>query len=152
MYAEEAARCGFSDSIIRHNLANTWQLKQVHVSRTTERAIDEYRQGLMWYMEALANRAMFGFAREQQPYEYYVEHKAVVLGSPEKVTEELIEYSASTGINNIICWFNLGGQPHAQVLSALQIFSEEVMPRLTEVGYDWSTWTGTPALRTAAPG
>ena len=139
MYADEAARAGFSDSVIEHNLKNTWQLRQVHVATTTERAITEYKRGLMWYMDAVANRAMFGFAREQQPYEYYVEHKAVVLGSPEKVTAELAEYSALTGINNIICWFNLGGQPHAQVLSALELFSNEVMPKLAGVGYQWST-------------
>jgi alkanesulfonate monooxygenase SsuD/methylene tetrahydromethanopterin reductase-like flavin-dependent oxidoreductase (luciferase family) len=137
-YADVASGAGFSDSMIEYNLSNTWQLRQVHVARTTERAIAEYKRGLMWYMEAVANRAMFGFAREQQPYEYYVEHKAVVLGSPEKVTEELAEYSALTGINNIICWFNLGGQPHAQVLSALEIFSREVMPQLEGVGYHWS--------------
>lgn len=153
MYADEASRHGIPDEVIRHNLANTWQLRQVHVARTTERAIAEYRRGLMWYMDAVANRAMFGFAREHKPYEYYVEHKAVVLGSPDKVVEELEEYSTTTGINNIICWFNLGGQPHAQVLSALQLFSDEVMPRLKDVAYDWSTWSSEQApARTRAAG
>ncbi len=150
MYAETAAAAGFSDSVIEHNLKNTWQLRQVHVARTTEKAIAEYKRGLMWYMEAVANRAMFGFAREQQPYEYYVEHKAVVLGSPEKVTEELAEYCALTGINNIICWFNLGGQPHAQVLSALEMFSGDVMPGLQSVGYNWSMTGRTKAAPTSA--
>src|SRR5258708_2303816 len=148
MYGDEASRNGIPDHVIRHNLANTWQLRQGDVAPTTGRAIEEYRRGLMWYMEAVANRAMFGFAKEQQPYEYYVEHKAVVLGSPERVVEDLREYSALTGINNIICWFNLGGQPHAQVMSALRLFSEEVMPHLKDVGYDWSRWTAgaaTPA-------
>jgi alkanesulfonate monooxygenase SsuD/methylene tetrahydromethanopterin reductase-like flavin-dependent oxidoreductase (luciferase family) len=152
MYADTASAAGFSDSIIEHNLKNTWQLRQVHVARTTERAIEEYRRGLMWYMEAVANRAMFGFAREQQPYEYYVEHKAVVLGSPEKVTEELAEYAALTGINNIICWFNLGGQPHAQVLSALELFSREVMPQLGDVGYNWSMSGRAKPARASAAG
>jgi alkanesulfonate monooxygenase SsuD/methylene tetrahydromethanopterin reductase-like flavin-dependent oxidoreductase (luciferase family) len=141
MYGAEAARSGIPDAVIRHNLANTWQLRQVHVARTTERAVAEYRRGLMWYMDALANRAMFGFAREHKPYEYYVEHKAVVLGSPEKVIDELRGYARTTGINNIICWFNLGGQPHGQTLNSMQLFSEEVVPELTDFGYDWSTWS-----------
>jgi alkanesulfonate monooxygenase SsuD/methylene tetrahydromethanopterin reductase-like flavin-dependent oxidoreductase (luciferase family) len=140
MYADEAARTGIPDDVIRHNLANTWQLRQVHVAHTTERAVAEFERGLMWYMDAVANRAMFGFAREHKPYSYYVEHKAVVIGSPEKVLEELHEYAYTTGINNIICWFNLGGQRHAQVLNALGMFSSEVMPKLKDVGYDWSTW------------
>jgi hypothetical protein len=96
-------------------------------------------------MDAVANRAMFGFAREHKPYEYYVEHKAVVLGAPGKVLDELREYAVTTGINNIICWFNLGGQPHGQTLNSMQLFGQEVMPHLKDFGYDWSTWSGQDA-------
>jgi alkanesulfonate monooxygenase SsuD/methylene tetrahydromethanopterin reductase-like flavin-dependent oxidoreductase (luciferase family) len=151
MYADEAARNRIPDSVIRHNLANTWQLRQVHVAGTTERAIREYERGLMWYMDAVANRAMFGFAREHKPYEYYVEHKAVVIGSPEKILDELHDYSLTTGINNIICWFNLGGQPHTQVMNALELFCAEVMPKLKDHGYDWSTRTSEANAATQAP-
>jgi alkanesulfonate monooxygenase SsuD/methylene tetrahydromethanopterin reductase-like flavin-dependent oxidoreductase (luciferase family) len=137
MYGEVATRAGHSPELVQHNLANTWQLRLVHVATTRERAIAEFRAGCMWYMEALANRAMFGFAREHQPYEYYVEHKGLVLGSPDDVGEELERYAEKTGVNNLVCWFNIGGQPHAQVLSAIQRFGEEIVPRLKGVGYAW---------------
>jgi alkanesulfonate monooxygenase SsuD/methylene tetrahydromethanopterin reductase-like flavin-dependent oxidoreductase (luciferase family) len=133
LYAETAESAGHPRRLVEEAVASTWQLRQVHVADTTERAIDEYREGLMWYMNSLNNRAMFGFAREQQPYEYYVEHGAIVLGSPQKVVEDLLEYNQRTGINNVICWFNIGGQPHAQALRAMRLFSDKVMPELAQV-------------------
>jgi hypothetical protein len=33
-----------------------------------------------------------------------------------------------TGISNLICWFNCGGQPRDQVRSSMERFSAEVMP------------------------
>ena len=133
LYAETAEAAGHPRAKIEENLANTWQLRQVHVSDTTPGAIDEYRTGLMWYMDSLANRAMFGFARDPKPYEYFVEHGAITLGSPEKVTEDLLAYNEQTHVNNVICWFSIGGQPHEQVMRALELFGTEVQPKLAGV-------------------
>jgi alkanesulfonate monooxygenase SsuD/methylene tetrahydromethanopterin reductase-like flavin-dependent oxidoreductase (luciferase family) len=130
MYVEIATRAGHDPSAVAETVAQTWQLRQVHVAPTTQQAIAEYRDGLMWYMEALANRAMFGFSKDVQPYEYYVEHGSIVLGSPTKVIDELLEYNERTGIDNIICWFSLGGQPHDRVLGAMDLFAREVIPAL----------------------
>ncbi len=136
LYANVADTAGYPRDLIEKTVANTWQLRQVHVAETTEQAIDEFREGLMWYMDSLSNRAMFGFARESKDYEYYLEHGALVVGSPEKVVEDLKEYSARTGINNVISWFSIGGQPQAQVLRGMQLFSEQVMPKLANLTTD----------------
>jgi hypothetical protein len=44
------------------------------------------------------------------------------------VAEQIAEYRAYTGVNNIICWFNCGGQPHHQVHRSMELFAARVMP------------------------
>lgn len=130
LYGETAAASGYSDTEINSALENCWQLKQMHVATTTQRAIDEYRDSLMWYYEVKNNRLMFGFSPDIQPYEYYVTHKSVLLGSSAQMVDEIGRYLEYTGMPNINCWFNCGHQPHAQVLGALERFSQEVIPEL----------------------
>jgi alkanesulfonate monooxygenase SsuD/methylene tetrahydromethanopterin reductase-like flavin-dependent oxidoreductase (luciferase family) len=130
LYAETATRCGHDDMAVKETLARCWQLKHVHVASTTERAIDEFRDGLMWYFDALGNRAMFGFSNETEPYDYYIKHEGVLIGSSERVGETLAQYHEHTGMANVICFFNIGGQPHQQVLNALAQFGEEIIPAL----------------------
>src|SRR3546814_19753555 len=84
----------------------------------------------MWYFEALGNRAMFGFSKETEAYEYYIQHESVLVGSSEKVGDSLARYHEHTGMKNVICFFNIGGQPHQQVLNALSQFGEEIIPAL----------------------
>jgi alkanesulfonate monooxygenase SsuD/methylene tetrahydromethanopterin reductase-like flavin-dependent oxidoreductase (luciferase family) len=131
LYAETASAAGFEDSAIRETLQHCWQLKQIHVADTTEQAIEEYRDALMWYFEALGNRAMFGFSKETQPYEYFMRHPNVLVGSTEKVGDAIQRYRDHTGVQNIICFINIGGQPHLQVLNAIDRFGEELIPRFS---------------------
>ena len=138
LHAQIASDVGHPDESIREVLSRCWQLKPFHVAETTRRAIDEYQKGLEWYMDALGNRAMFGFALDHKPYSYFVEHQAVMLGSPEKIVEDLADFCARSGIENVICWVNMGGQPHAQVLRALQCFGDEVLPQVKDISSDWT--------------
>ena len=132
IYADTAAAAGHDDTAIKEALDRFWQLKHVHVSSTTQRAIDEYRDGLLWYFDALQNRAMFGFSHDIKPYEYYVEHGSVLLGSSEKVLNDLAAYRDNTGMRNVICFFNIGHQPHAQVMNCIRQFGAEVLPMLSD--------------------
>lgn len=136
-YAQLASDAGHPDALVAEALANCWQLKPMHIAATTPRAVAEYREGVEWYMGELNNRSQFGFARDAQPYEYYVEHEAVVLGSSQKVIDDLGSYCERSGVNNVICWVNMGGQPHGQVLDALARLGEEVMPQLASVRHVW---------------
>jgi alkanesulfonate monooxygenase SsuD/methylene tetrahydromethanopterin reductase-like flavin-dependent oxidoreductase (luciferase family) len=52
-----------------------------------------------------------------------------MLGTPESVSDQIAEYREYTGIDNIICWFNCGGQPHEQVRRSMELFAGKVMPR-----------------------
>jgi alkanesulfonate monooxygenase SsuD/methylene tetrahydromethanopterin reductase-like flavin-dependent oxidoreductase (luciferase family) len=130
LYEKTATDAGFDALDIRETLARCWQMKQVHVADTTERAIAEFRDGLMWYFGALGNRAMFGFSKETEPYEYYMRHDSVWVGSTEKVGDSLVRYREHTGMQNIICFMNIGNQPHQQVMNAIALFGSEIIPQL----------------------
>ena len=113
-------------------MSGDWQWiedRTAHVSESKQKARDEYEKGLMWYFATSANRGMFGFNKEPQPYDYYLQHRSVMLGTAEEVTDQIAEYREYTGVNNIVCWFNCGGQPHEQVRKSMRMFSEKVMPR-----------------------
>jgi alkanesulfonate monooxygenase SsuD/methylene tetrahydromethanopterin reductase-like flavin-dependent oxidoreductase (luciferase family) len=129
LYRQAAEEAGHPPAQIAETMSRIAQLKQVHVAPTTSQARDEYEHALMWYFAMSANRGMFGFNKEPQPYDYYLNHRSTILGTAEQVGDQIEEYRAYTSINNIICWFNCGGQPHAQVRRAMESFAEKVMPR-----------------------
>jgi alkanesulfonate monooxygenase SsuD/methylene tetrahydromethanopterin reductase-like flavin-dependent oxidoreductase (luciferase family) len=129
LYRKTALEAGHAPADIEAVMALFGQLKQVHVSSSQQKARDEYEKGLMWYFSTSANRGMFGFNREPQPYDYYLNHRSVMLGTPEAVADQIGEYSEYTGVKNIICWFNCGGQPREQVRRSMELFAAKVMPR-----------------------
>jgi hypothetical protein len=130
LYAETASNAGFSDADIRDALAKVYQMKQVHVADSKEQAAREYERGLMWYFEVRRNREMYGFGGDAQPYSFYLDHPSVILGSSEEVLDTISRWREHTGISNLICWFNCGGQLREQVRDAMERFSAEVMPHL----------------------
>jgi alkanesulfonate monooxygenase SsuD/methylene tetrahydromethanopterin reductase-like flavin-dependent oxidoreductase (luciferase family) len=129
LYRTTALEAGYAETDIDEVTKLFGQLKQVHIAKTTQQARDEYEKGLMWYFATSANRGMFGFNREPQPYDYYLNHRSVILGTAEEVSDQIAEYSEYTGVNNVICWFNCGGQPQDQVRRSMQTFADKVMPR-----------------------
>lgn len=131
LYRKSAVAAGHPAADIDRTMARIGQLKQVHVAASTQQARDEYEKGLMWYFQTSANRGMFGFNKEPQPYDYYLNHRSVILGTADQVADQIAEYSAYTGIRNIVTWFNCGGQPHQQVQASMRAFAEKVMPRFT---------------------
>jgi alkanesulfonate monooxygenase SsuD/methylene tetrahydromethanopterin reductase-like flavin-dependent oxidoreductase (luciferase family) len=130
LFEKTALAAGYSETAVAEALGRFWQLRQIHVSTTTERAEAEYRDSLMWYFQEKANRLMFGFPVEPRPYEWYVDHSSVSLGSPEKVAGDLADYAEQTGMPNVLAWFNVGHQPHGQVEASMRRFAEEVIPML----------------------
>ena len=130
LYRETAAAAGHADDAIAATVARSWQLKQVHVADTTAAARAEYRDAFMWYYALKNNRIMFGYPAEEHPWEWFLEHRSVILGSPEDVVADLTDYRERTGMPNVICWFNCGGQPREQVARGMRLFAEEVAPAL----------------------
>jgi alkanesulfonate monooxygenase SsuD/methylene tetrahydromethanopterin reductase-like flavin-dependent oxidoreductase (luciferase family) len=130
LYRQSAEEAGHSPEQIDAVMSRNAQLKQIHVAESTQQARDEYEKGMMWYFATSANRGMFGFNKEPQPYDYYLNHRSTMLGTPDEVAAQIDEYRTYTGVNNIVCWFNCGGQPHDQVRRSMELFASKVMPRL----------------------
>ena len=129
LYRQCALEAGHSKADVSRTMSRIAQTKQVHVAASTQQARDEYEKGLMWYFATSANRGMFGFNKEPQPYDYYTNHRSVILGTHDEVSQQIEEYRAYTGVNNIVCWFNCGGQPRDQVRRSMETFAAHVMPR-----------------------
>jgi alkanesulfonate monooxygenase SsuD/methylene tetrahydromethanopterin reductase-like flavin-dependent oxidoreductase (luciferase family) len=130
LFERTAVAAGHPEPDVRAALDDCWQLRQVHVARTKARAVAEFEQAMTWYFETRQNRVMFGYPGQQHPYTWYLEHGFVLLGSPDQVADDLGAYSTATGMRNFLCWFNVGGQPQAQVLGAMQRFVDETVPLL----------------------
>jgi alkanesulfonate monooxygenase SsuD/methylene tetrahydromethanopterin reductase-like flavin-dependent oxidoreductase (luciferase family) len=130
LFERTALAAGHAERDVRTALDDCWQLRQVHVASSRPRAMAEFEQSMMWYFETRQNRVMFGYPGEIHPYTWYLENGFVLLGTPEDVADDIGAYSAATGMKNFLCWFNVGGQPQAQVLTAMHRFAEETVPLL----------------------
>jgi alkanesulfonate monooxygenase SsuD/methylene tetrahydromethanopterin reductase-like flavin-dependent oxidoreductase (luciferase family) len=58
-------------------------------------------------------------------------NELVVYGTPEAVTERLLELRQALGYSRLSVWMNVGGQiPHGRVLDSMRLFAERVAPRI----------------------
>jgi alkanesulfonate monooxygenase SsuD/methylene tetrahydromethanopterin reductase-like flavin-dependent oxidoreductase (luciferase family) len=54
-----------------------------------------------------------------------------VFGTPDECARRLRELADELSVGRFICWFNLGGRrTHSQVVTAMELFAAEVMPRV----------------------
>ena len=59
-----------------------------------------------------------------------------VWGTPDEVTDRLIDYQRMVGAAGIIGVFSYGGMPHHEAETNMRLFSEKVLPRLKAHGTD----------------
>jgi alkanesulfonate monooxygenase SsuD/methylene tetrahydromethanopterin reductase-like flavin-dependent oxidoreductase (luciferase family) len=55
-----------------------------------------------------------------------------LFGSPDEVAEQIIGFNRRLGANHMIVCFQLPGMPQNLVLDAMQLFAEEVMPKVRQ--------------------
>lgn len=55
-----------------------------------------------------------------------------LFGSPDEVAEQIIGYNQKLGVNSFILGMQWLGMPHNQVTDAMQLFAEDVMPKVAE--------------------
>ncbi|KAA9158104.1 LLM class flavin-dependent oxidoreductase [Amycolatopsis acidicola] len=130
VYREEAREAGHSFDLIDENIARASQLKAIHVADSAEAAKEEYRDGYMWYVGVLTNRAKVGLGIEELSYDEYIERKTLILGSADQVADELASFHSYTGLGGLVAWFDAGSQPQEQVLRSMSLFAEKVRPQL----------------------
>ena len=55
-----------------------------------------------------------------------------LIGSPDEIAAQIAGYHKRLGVNNICLGAQGVGMPQSQLLEAIQLFSEEVMPRVEQ--------------------
>jgi alkanesulfonate monooxygenase SsuD/methylene tetrahydromethanopterin reductase-like flavin-dependent oxidoreductase (luciferase family) len=55
-----------------------------------------------------------------------------LFGSPDQVAEQIVDYNQRLGVNSLVVGLQWLGMPQRQVLDAMQLFAEAVMPRVAE--------------------
>jgi alkanesulfonate monooxygenase SsuD/methylene tetrahydromethanopterin reductase-like flavin-dependent oxidoreductase (luciferase family) len=64
-------------------------------------------------------------------WEDQVARRAVIVGTPEHVVEQLLELQEETGYEHVLCYMSIaGGMPYEAVKRSMQLLSRRVMPRL----------------------
>ena len=117
----------------------------VYLAETEGRAREEPRESLMHFyreqterlrdsMSRGGTRAIEGRAERLERLEKLTYDEAlagqVLIGTPQSVGERLRMLQDELGIDGILAELNTGGLiPHAQVMTALRLLCEEVMPR-----------------------
>ncbi|MEK4922649.1 LLM class flavin-dependent oxidoreductase [Cytobacillus sp. FSL R5-0569] len=134
LYKKSALESGLTPEYVENAVARSGKLLFCYVAETTEQAQEEYRKGLEWYMSERDNRPTFGVIDRERNIDYqrFLQSGNTLVGSPEKVIHDIQEYKRITGLNNMILWMNIGGQPQQQVLKSMKLFSEKVMPYFSQ--------------------
>ena len=117
----------------------------VYVAETDQAARDEPEESIMYFyrylgerledsatragVRAVEDRAARGRRLQTISYEDALREK-IIVGSPERVTDRLLELKDKLGLDGILCEMNCGTKiPHARVMKSLQLLCEKVMPR-----------------------
>lgn len=116
----------------------------IYIADTTERALAEPEQSMMTFYRNMAQQlAQSATEAGANPNEKREERsqglaaltwdaarrEKVVVGTPEQVTERLMELREELGLSGILAELNCGGQiPHQQVMHSLNLLCNEVMP------------------------
>src|SRR5713226_671790 len=117
----------------------------VYIAETDEAARDEPEESIMYFyrylgerlqdsatragVRAVEDRAARGQRLQTISYDEALREK-IIVGSPERVTDRLLELREKIGLDGILCEMNCGTKiPHARVMKSLQLLCEKVMPR-----------------------
>jgi alkanesulfonate monooxygenase SsuD/methylene tetrahydromethanopterin reductase-like flavin-dependent oxidoreductase (luciferase family) len=110
----------------------------VYVAESAQAARDEPRASMMHFLRAIGEMLATGTTKRAEdgerllrmPYDEVLKELAV-FGTPEAVTDRLIELREALGYSTLSVWMNSGGQvPHERVMRSMRLFAERVMPRL----------------------
>src|SRR5712691_11326513 len=117
----------------------------VYLAETETAAREEPEESIMYFyrylgerledsatragVRAVEDRAARGQRLQTISYDEALREK-IIVGSPERVTDRLLELREKIGLDGILCEMNCGTKiPHARVMKSLQLLCEKVMPR-----------------------
>jgi natural product biosynthesis luciferase-like monooxygenase protein len=121
-----------------------------YVADTTQQALEEIRDGVMWYMKTFQKYVSTPKGQEPIPtFEMYaqirdlldlaewpllVQAGAVVAGSPDEVVQRIGEMSEQCGFTDYLAWTRVGGLDHSKVMRCMELMGSKVIPQLRDVG------------------
>jgi alkanesulfonate monooxygenase SsuD/methylene tetrahydromethanopterin reductase-like flavin-dependent oxidoreductase (luciferase family) len=70
------------------------------------------------------------FMLNVETWEQIVEGRYAIVGSPETVTEQLVDALSALGTGNLLGLFQLGSLPDHLTRKNMALFGEQVMPKL----------------------
>jgi alkanesulfonate monooxygenase SsuD/methylene tetrahydromethanopterin reductase-like flavin-dependent oxidoreductase (luciferase family) len=110
----------------------------VYVSEDRQAARDEPEASMMHFIHDIGdmlaqgstNRAADGRRLLSITYEEVLKELAVY-GTPDEVTDRLLQLRETLGYTQLSLWMNSGGQlPHEKVMRSMRLFADRVMPSL----------------------
>jgi alkanesulfonate monooxygenase SsuD/methylene tetrahydromethanopterin reductase-like flavin-dependent oxidoreductase (luciferase family) len=151
LYDQTAEGAGFESGSEYHGY-----LKQVHVAETEEKAIANARQ-FMWmqgeftglghpvwstpsgYSSPENRRGFVEFStgrgsspRRRPPFEEQLANNMIIAGTPKTVTAKLKQVMEQTRPGIMSLWANDGAVSHADAMTCIRLFGEEVLPAIRE--------------------
>jgi alkanesulfonate monooxygenase SsuD/methylene tetrahydromethanopterin reductase-like flavin-dependent oxidoreductase (luciferase family) len=144
MFREACEREGYEYDPIQAG----W-LEPIYVAETDEQARAEYETHFWYFVKRLLPginisppgytsvrsienilKGAGTFAMNLETWEQVVEGQYAIVGSPETVTEKLVESLRRLGTGNLLGLFQLGTLPASLTRRNLELFATEVMPKL----------------------
>ena len=114
-----------------------------YCAATDQEAVDGMHDYEMWYFGKLIEffapkgddtSRIIRPTQEGQPswwdnpnWDYIKDERMVICGSPKSCIDVVKEYEEA-GINRLMCQFQVGGMPHTQVMEAMRLWGEEIIP------------------------
>ncbi|OUM90310.1 MAG: hypothetical protein BAA01_15750 [Bacillus thermozeamaize] len=105
------------------------QLRFVFVAETTQEAEKRTRQTFARYAQYECGVNWDGRTGTRE-YRELMKQMNMIIGSPENVIEQLLEWQDEFGFDEIICQVHAAGSDHGASLQAIELLAREVMPRL----------------------
>ncbi len=144
----------YRDALTAHgrNLADAGiaSLSMTYVAETTQQALDEFAEGVMWYMRTFAKYGAPPKGQDPVPtFEMYAQIRdllelaewdrlvragAVICGSPDEVVNRIGEMSDLCGFTEYLAWTRIGGLAHDKVMNCMELMASKVMPQLRGMG------------------
>ena len=125
-------------------------LIMTYVAETTEQALADFREAVMWYFHTFAkyiappqgqpavkSYEMYTAARDwlqTLEWDMVVQSGAVVCGTPDQVAERIAEIHELCGITHYLAWTRIGGLAHKKVLRSMELMRDKVMPQVRHLG------------------
>ncbi|MDZ4278100.1 MAG: LLM class flavin-dependent oxidoreductase [Dehalococcoidia bacterium] len=125
-------------------------LSMTYVADTTQQALDEFKDGVMWYMKTFQKYVAPPKGQAPIPtFELYTQIRdildlaewdrlvaagAVICGSPDEVVDRIGHFAETCGIDEYLAWTRIGGLDRDKVMRCMELMGSKVMPQLRGMG------------------